>query len=111
MYDPGEWGVDELYLYIISDGSITKAARRKRAPPVKDSVPAPDGDACRTCGRKPPTPAELSAAHADLVAALQAEFFADDLQPPPSAERWSYEALRAYFESGGLQVPPDASTP
>jgi hypothetical protein len=106
VYDPGEWGVDELYLYIISDGSIAKAPRRKRAPLLSAPVPPPDGDACRS-GRKASEP-EVSAAHAELVVALQAEFIAVDLHPPPYAMDWSYEALRAYFESGGLDLPPDA---
>jgi hypothetical protein len=36
---------------------------------------------------------------------LQAELFADDLRPPSSAEAWSEEELRAFFESGGSKFP------
>ena len=104
VYDPGEWGVDDVYLFIISDGSISRKPRLK--PPPKREPPPEEPAPCRTCGQ---SPAELAAAHAALVAALQAEFYADDLQPPPSAAHWSYGQLRTFFESGGLQVPPDAT--
>lgn len=44
---------------------------------------------------------------AALVAAIQEEFFANDLQPPNEAEKWSAARLRSWFESGGC---PDAQT-
>ena len=74
VYDPGEWGVDDVYLFIISDGSISRKPRLK--PPPKREPPPEEPAPCRTCGQ---SPAELAAAHAALVAALQAEFYADDL--------------------------------
>jgi len=35
------------------------------------------------------------------VAAIQQSLFADDVQPPDDADKWSDEALYAYFERGG----------
>ncbi|KAL1515560.1 hypothetical protein AB1Y20_002180 [Prymnesium parvum] len=40
-----------------------------------------------------------------LVAELQVEFFADDLDPPPGAEHWSAADLRLYYETGGAHAP------
>lgn len=39
------------------------------------------------------------------VAELQAELFADDLEPPAGAHAWSAEQLRTYYESGGESTP------
>ena len=46
-----------------------------------------------------------------LIAALQDEFLADDCVPPPEALGWDYEALSAFFESGGQTVPATAPAP
>jgi len=42
------------------------------------------------------------AEHATLVEALQAEWLADDLQPPDGSRAWTAETLRCWFEDGGL---------
>jgi hypothetical protein len=39
------------------------------------------------------------------VAELQAELYADDLEPPADAHAWSAEQLRTYYESGGESTP------
>jgi pimeloyl-ACP methyl ester carboxylesterase len=41
----------------------------------------------------------------ERVAALQADFFADDLEPPDDACRWSQDELTAFYESGGTYRP------
>ena len=40
------------------------------------------------------------------VQALQSEYFADDLTPPPDAHLWSQSELRTFYESGGEERPP-----
>ena len=45
--------------------------------------------------------AQLRELQAELVGALQAEYFCDDLAPPADALGWSERRLRDYFESGG----------
>ena len=50
-------------------------------------------------------------AFAALVAELQADFFADDLDPPAGAERWSADDLRQFYESGGDWRPPPPPPP
>ena len=45
--------------------------------------------------------AQLRELQAELVGALQAEYFCDDLAPPADALGWSEQRLRDYFESGG----------
>lgn len=48
-----------------------------------------------------------------LIAALQAEYYCDDVTPPPAAFGWPEGRLRSFFESGGEDViesaPPAAS--
>ncbi|KAL1526201.1 hypothetical protein AB1Y20_014927 [Prymnesium parvum] len=46
-----------------------------------------------------------------LLAQLQAEFYADDLEPPSDARHWSAAELRQFFESGGEYVPRTVSPP
>mmetsp|Transcript_8762 Transcript_8762/g.17646 ORF Transcript_8762/g.17646 Transcript_8762/m.17646 type:complete len:317 (+) Transcript_8762:75-1025(+) len=55
--------------------------------------------------------AQLHALQAQLVGALQAEYFCDDLVPPPEAFGWEETRLRSFFESGGdaEPVPPAAA--
>ena len=45
--------------------------------------------------------AQLRELQGQLVGALQAEHFCDDLAPPPEAFGWDELQLRSYFESGG----------
>ena len=45
--------------------------------------------------------AKVKAAQQELVAALQAEYFTDDVEPPAEAFGWSEDRLREFFESGG----------
>ena len=45
--------------------------------------------------------AQLRALQAQLVGALQAEYYCDDLAPPAEALGWGEQRLRDYFESGG----------
>ena len=49
------------------------------------------------------------AQYREHVALLQAELFAEDLEPPAGAERWSEAELRVFFESGGESCPPRVS--
>ena len=46
-----------------------------------------------------------------LVAELQVECYADDLDPPDGADRWSSEELRCFFESGGESKPEPPPPP
>ena len=39
------------------------------------------------------------------VAELQAELYADDLEPPAGAHAWSAKQLRTYYETGGESTP------
>ena len=48
-----------------------------------------------------PMPSRAVGAHAALVDALQDEFLAHDLTPPPEAIGWSEQRLHAWFEHGG----------
>merc|ERR1712188_30881 len=41
-----------------------------------------------------------------LVEELQAEYFADDLDPPADAHTWPVEEIRQFFSSGGTVTPP-----
>ena len=50
-----------------------------------------------------PSSPPASSGFAARVAALQGEFFAEDLHPPDGAEHWSEDQLVAFFESGGDQ--------
>jgi alpha/beta superfamily hydrolase len=43
-------------------------------------------------------------AHADLVASLQDEWLADDLEPPQASIGWDESRLRAWFENGGEEI-------
>ncbi len=52
-----------------------------------------------SAGHEPP------ASFRQRVAELQAELFADDLEPPPGAHAWGDAQLRAFFESGGACAP------
>ena len=42
-------------------------------------------------------------AHATLVASLQADNMADDLEPPAESITWPEERLQAWFENGGVE--------
>jgi len=42
---------------------------------------------------------------AEVITSLRAELFADDIDIPEAAVRWTADELRAYFESGGLELP------
>ena len=56
--------------------------------------------------------AQLRELQAELVGALQAEYFCDDLAPPADALGWSEQRLRDYFEVGGAAAeaaPPAAA--
>lgn len=55
--------------------------------------------------------AQLSELQSRLVAAMQAEYFCDDLVPPPAAFGWDAAALRDFFESGGETLPAYAHEP
>ena len=55
--------------------------------------------------------AELRSVQSRLVAALQAEFYCDDLDPPEECWGWAEGALREYFESGGETKPAAQSAP
>ena len=44
----------------------------------------------------------------ERVAALQLEFFADDIEPPADAKQWSPKSLFRFFESGGEWRPASA---
>ena len=61
---------------------------------VSDGGGAPAGEIGETM-------AELKRLQKLLVAQLQAEFFCDDLEPPPAAFGWDEGKLRDYFENGG----------
>ena len=55
-------------------------------------------------------PSMDATALASLVARCKEDFFADDLDLPDSAHgRWTAQHVRAYYESGGLQVPEESS--
>ena len=45
--------------------------------------------------------ADPLASFRQAVAELQAELYADDLEPPAGAHAWSAEQLRTYYETGG----------
>ena len=45
--------------------------------------------------------AEAKSVQARLVAALQSEYFCEDIKPPPEAFGWPEDRLKAFFESGG----------
>ena len=45
--------------------------------------------------------AQLLELQAQLVGALQAEYYCEDLSPPAEAFGWGEQRLRDYFESGG----------
>jgi hypothetical protein len=40
-----------------------------------------------------------------IVATLAAEYYCDDLEPPPAAFGWGEQQLRDYFETGGDVLP------
>ena len=61
---------------------------------VSDGGGAPAGEIGETM-------AELKRLQKLLVAQLQAEFFCDDVEPPPAAFGWDEGKLRDYFENGG----------
>ena len=52
----------------------------------------------------PATKLDAAPSFAERVADLQAEFFAEDVSPPPRAERWTDERLRTFFERGGAEL-------
>ena len=54
---------------------------------------------------------QLRELQAKLVKALQEEYFCEDLEPPPAAFGWDADALRKYFEDGGVEAaaPPASS--
>ena len=54
---------------------------------------------------------QLKALQAQLVGALQAEYFCDDLAPPPEAFGWGEPLLRSYFESGGDAAVEEPAPP
>lgn len=65
-------------------------------------------------GKERPTPVmgtlgELLALLAEtqraVVAALAAEYYCEDLEPPPAAFGWGEQELREYYESGGHVLP------
>lgn len=49
--------------------------------------------------------ADPLASFRQAVAELQAELYADDLEPPAGAHAWSDEQLRTYYETGGESRP------
>ena len=51
---------------------------------------------------------QLRELQAKLVKALQEEYFCEDLEPPPAAFGWDADALRKYFEDGGVEAAADA---
>lgn len=58
--------------------------------------------------------ASLATVQRQLVLALQAEYFCDDLELPAAAFGWEEAQLRAYFESGGSQeaaAEPETAPP
>ena len=50
----------------------------------------------------------LASLQADLVAALQQEYFCDDVEPPPVAFGWNEQQLRHFFETGGGAEEPSS---
>ena len=96
VYDPGLCTPQDLYMYIITEGCVggpDPAARRtipENAAPAAPRLMVVERNA---------------ALHAALVAELQSEYFADDLVPPAESRAWTGEALRAFFQSGGLERP------
>lgn len=93
----------------LSSGDAERLARAvKRAPPPPPSAArgessSPPAAACGECSDAAVPPFALR------VRRLQEELFSEDLHPPPGAELWSVNALRAWFESGGEAVPPDCA--
>ena len=61
---------------------------------------------CSDADQTPASPpssmsADPLASFRQSVAELQAELYADDLEPPAGAHAWSSEQLRTYYETGG----------
>ena len=54
---------------------------------------------------------ELRSVQARLVAALQGEFFCDDVTPPEECWGWDEGTLRTFFESGGETKPAGKAEP
>jgi hypothetical protein len=51
----------------------------------------------------------LAATQRAVVATLAAEYYCDDLEPPPAAFGWGEQQLREYFESGGDVLPAEVA--
>ena len=59
----------------------------------------------------PDAAARTHAEHSSLVLSLQAEHFADDLEPPAEAISWSETDLRSWFEGGGDIAVDESAAP
>ena len=90
------------------------AALRHQADPLHEAIHGADLSAkaagppgcCSDADQTPASPARLMSADPlasfrQAVAELQAELYADDLEPPAGAHAWSAEQLRTYYETGG----------
>ena len=91
------------------------AALRHQADPLHEAVhhgADPSAKAaglpgcCSDADQTPSSPASSMSADPlasfrQAVAELQAELYADDLEPPAGAHAWSAEQLRTYYETGG----------
>ena len=125
VYDPGIWGAQDLYLYIMTDGSLggprppnpdltdwlparALPGRPPKSVPAQPKAAAEPGAVVGSLPPPPPPslrPLRNEAVHAVLVGELQAEYFADDLTPPIGSRSWTPDELRTFFESGGSAVP------
>ena len=90
------------------------AALRHQADPLHEAIHGADPSAkaagpsgcCSDADQTPASPASSMSADPlasfrQSVAELQAELYADDLEPPAGAHAWSSEQLRTYYETGG----------
>ena len=90
------------------------AALRHQADPLHEAIHGADPSAkaagppgcCSDADQTPASPASSMSADPlasfrQAVAELQAELYADDLEPPAGAHAWSAEQLRTYYETGG----------
>ena len=90
------------------------AALRHQADPLHEAIHGADPSAkaaapsgcCSDADQTPASPvssmsADPLASFRQAVAELQAELYADDLEPPAGAHAWSAEQLRTYYETGG----------
>lgn len=80
-------------------------------PPAREaSAPSASSVTAQVADLRDSSPYPRPTSFSIRVADLQAEYFAEDLQPPRGAEAWDDETLVAFFESGGESLP-DGSPP